>query len=218
MAVSVAAVIIAVAMRVIVVVMVRVPRPALQQPGRRHVHQQSGHRDDQRGADVDRLGAPQAQGRLEHDADRDDAQHQRAREAAEHLDLPGAEGEARVARMPSRQRVRDHRHAQRQRVRAHVPAVGQQRHRAGPPAGADLHHHGHQREREHPPRAGLPHAIAAVEVVAVLPRRQIVGVAVRGGRQAHPRILGAVPGHRPIPLPAAPKIVDFPQSPPPHPP
>ena len=52
-------------------------------------------------------------------------------------------------------------------MRAHVPAVGQQRHRAVPPAGHDLEHHGDRREDQHPQRAALGQRIGRVEAAGV---------------------------------------------------
>ena len=150
------------------------PVGPVQQPRRHQVHHQPDHRHHERGLGRQRLGLPQAQRRFEDDANRHQPQHQGARKAAQHLDLPGAEGIAHVKRMPPRQPVGERRHAQRQRVRAHVPAVGQQRHRAGPPAARDLGHHGDEGDGQHPARARFANTISGIEPVAVLPGAEVV--------------------------------------------
>ena len=105
------------------------------------VDQQSHHCHGNGLFEADRLRVEKAPGSLEHHQQRHHLQHDGAGEAAQHADLAGAEGVARVAGMPPGVGVSKERDAQRGGVRAHVPAVRQQRHRAVIYARGDLHPH-----------------------------------------------------------------------------
>ncbi|MNK26344.1 hypothetical protein D3C87_446780 [compost metagenome] len=153
-------------------VIVRMP----QQPRADQVHHQAQHRDRDGFGVVDGHGRPQPLQRADHHERGDAEQQQRAREAAEHLDLPGAEGKARVAGVAPRGGVGKGAQADGQRVRAHVPAVGQKRHGVEPPAGADLDHHHGGGDPHHEAGAAFGGGIAGAEMVVVLPGAQVVGV------------------------------------------
>mmetsp|Transcript_21552 Transcript_21552/g.83839 ORF Transcript_21552/g.83839 Transcript_21552/m.83839 type:complete len:271 (+) Transcript_21552:963-1775(+) len=177
--------------QVVVVVMVVVPvRMArvvavvmrlAEDEGTDEVHHQPQHRHGHRLGVVDGLGPEQALDRAinhqRHHAEQEDG----TRKAAQHLDLPGAEGEARVARMPARRAVGPGAQADGHGVAAHVEAIGQQRHRVGEPAHHDLDRHHHQRDPHHPARAALGSGVAGVEDMVVAPFGEVVGV--HGGRR-----------------------------------
>jgi hypothetical protein len=86
---------------------------------------------------------------------------------AQHLDLPGAEREARVPGVAAGEGVGPGRDAERKRVGAHVPAVGEQRHRTEQSAGGDFDHHHGEREPHHLARATLRDRIVQVVDVDV---------------------------------------------------
>eukprot|EP01083_Nonionella_stella_P137297 417745_1 len=110
------------------VMMMRVSGAVVQPPGAQQVHAQPDCRDGDGFVVVDRRRHPQPFQRL-HGHQRGDAeQGDGAGIAGQDLDLPGAEGEARVVRVAARAAVGEHRKAQRQRVRTHVPAVGEHGH------------------------------------------------------------------------------------------
>ena len=153
---------------------------AMQQPGRHQVHQQADHGHFQGRLRRQRLGAPQAQRRLDANAHGHQHQHKGAGEAAQHFNLPAAEGVACIVGVATRQGKGQGRHAQRQGMRPHVPAVGQQGHGAAPPAHRDFQHHGHQGQCQHPARARLALPVAAVKAVTVAPGFEVVGMACHG--------------------------------------
>jgi len=140
------------------------------------VHREAEHGNDDGLAVVDGLRRPQPLDRAEQHHAGDAEQEDGAGEAAENLDLPGAEGKARVAGVAARAGVGQRAEADGHRVRAHVPAVGQQCHRVEPPAGQDLHHHGDRGDPHHRPGAALRRGVAGVELMMVLPGRQVVAV------------------------------------------
>lgn len=104
-----------------VVMVVRAGQPQ----GADDVDRQTDGRDPQGLAVMDADRREQTLRQLHRHQHAHHAQQQRAGEAAEDLDLPGAEGEARVFTQAARDHVGHQRDAQRQHVRAHVPAVGQ---------------------------------------------------------------------------------------------
>ena len=97
-------------------------------------HQADGG-DDQRFLVVDGLGREDPLDRRNHHGRGDPQQEDGTREAGEDLDLPGAEGEPRVAGVAPGGGVGKGAQADGHGVRTHVPAVGQQRHGVEPPAG-----------------------------------------------------------------------------------
>ena len=132
-----------VAEAVVVVVPVCVAVPAVvvrlaEDQRARQVDDQAKRRDRHCLRVVDGSGRQQPLHRTDRHQRGDAEQEQGAGVAAQHLDLPGAEGEARVVAVAPRAGVGERGQPQRQRMRAHVPAVGQQRHRVEPPAAGDL--------------------------------------------------------------------------------
>src|SRR5262249_21727085 len=112
---------------------------------------------------------------LDRHPDRDQAEQHAAGVAGERVDLAGAEAERVVAGARARVPVRDQRQTERADVRAHVPAVGLQRHRAGPPADGQLADHHDRGDRDHPPGAALARLVVRRLVLVVGVRGQIVG-------------------------------------------
>ena len=140
---------------------------AAQPPRADQIHRESDHGDDNGFGVVNGLRPQQAFHRLPDHERRDAQQEQRAGVAAEHLDLPGAECVAAIARVPARERIRECRETERQRVRAHVPAVREHRHGVEPPAAGDLDDHHDGREPHRAPHIAFGERIAGVEARGV---------------------------------------------------
>ena len=167
----------AVPVRMAVPVIVR----AAQNEGAGHVHRQPQQRHGDGLRVADGLRRQQPLQRAGHHQRCHARQQDGAGKARQHFNLPGAEGKARVFGQPARGRVGKGRQANGQHVRTHVPAIGQQRHRASPPARADFQQHGRHRQRQHQARAalGLFLLLAVwVEVVRMRPAREVFGVHV----------------------------------------
>ncbi|MNC27829.1 hypothetical protein D3C75_760170 [compost metagenome] len=155
----------------------------VQPPRAQQVHTQADCGDGDGFVVVDGRGHPQAFQRL-HGHQRGDAeQGDGAGIAGQDLDLPGAEGEARIVRVAPCAAVGEHRQAQCQRVRAHVPAVGQHGHGVEPPATDDLHQHHADGEPHRAAGVAFGQRIAVVEAVLVATGGG-KGVQVHGGGQA----------------------------------
>ncbi len=106
---------------------------------------------------------------------REGGQQHGAREAAERVDLAGAETVRGIVRVPARVRVGVRVDAERDRVRRHVQTVGEQRHRAEHHARGDLDDHHRRRDRDHELRLALAGtALVLAERVIVAPARQSV--------------------------------------------
>ena len=118
---------------------------------------------------LDRLRRDDPLDRADHHHHGHAKQEDGAGEAAQHLDLPGAEREARVLGVAPGRGVGHRRKADRHGMGAHVPAVRQQGHRVVPPAGGDLDHHHGGGDPHHHPRAALGGIVAGVKDVVVHP-------------------------------------------------
>jgi len=173
-------VVLCVVMAVVVVVVVR----TTQDRRRDEVDQKADGGDGHGLRVVDGLGCYQPLDGAEHHHRRHDQQEYGARESPQDLDLPGAECEARIARVPAGGGVGEGAQADRDRVRAHVPAVGQQRHRVVEPARGDLDHHRRGGEPHHRPGAALARAVAGVKHVLVRPPGKVMGM--HGPNPHHP--------------------------------
>ena len=136
-------VMVVVSMLVMVIVMVGMAG-GMQQPGTQQVHQQPQQRQCNGLLVVDLRRVEQPLQRLCQHQGGHAQQHQRAAEATQNLDFPGAKGKALVVCIAPGSGIGQCRQPQRQRVRAHMPAVGQQRHGVEPPAAADFQQHGDQ--------------------------------------------------------------------------
>ena len=161
-------------MPVVVMVMVRVT----ENTGADKVDGEADGRDQHRFVEADRLRIEKVvDGFPDHRCCHDE-QEQCAREAGQDLDLPGAEGEAAVAREAARHGVGEGRKADRKGMRSHVPAVGQQRHRIEGEAGDDLADHHGERDPQYEAGTALGGRIAAVEYVWVPPGVYLMHVSI----------------------------------------
>ena len=103
--------------------------------------------------------------------------------AAEHLDLPGAEGEAAVPGEPPGRGVGEQGKPQGQGMGTHVPAVGEQGHGVEQHTADDLGHHDHHGEQHGPAGVAFSRRVALVEHV-----RGRQGERRRARRRAHDRV------------------------------
>ena len=154
-------------MRVPMVMPMIVGMTILEQPCGNQVDQQTDDRDRNRMIVADRAGRNQSFDRLEYHQPCNHHQEDCARITAQHLDLPGAERKARVARVFPGEYIRKQRKPQRNRMRAHVPAVRQQRHRVVIPAAGNLDHHHHRGQDGNAQRAFLGKRVSLVKPVGV---------------------------------------------------
>src|SRR3546814_13426640 len=93
---------------------------------------------------------------------------------SEIADLAGAEGEARICRMPACEAIGECCGTECARVGRHVHAVGEQRHRSGEPARDYLHDHHPGGERNHPARAALVRIVCFATAIAMTSWRERV--------------------------------------------
>lgn len=134
---------------VVVVVMVRMIVP--EKPGTDEIDDQTDD-GDQNGfvkVDVDRRAeAPEA---FPADQKRDQRQNDGAGKPRQIAELAGAEGKARIMRVPARIEIGQRRDQHRRRMGGHMPAIGGQRHGAIKVSGGDLDYHHRHRDGDHHP-------------------------------------------------------------------
>ncbi|KAG1399522.1 hypothetical protein G6F59_013315 [Rhizopus arrhizus] len=149
------------------VVVMRMARAIVQPPRAQQGDAQADCRDGDGFVVVDRCRHPQPLQRLHSHQRRNTEQCDGTGVAGQDLDLPGAEGKARVVRVAACTAVSEHRQAQRERVRAHVPAIGEHGHGVEPPAADDLHQHHADGEPQGAAGVAFGQRVAVVEAVFV---------------------------------------------------
>jgi hypothetical protein len=127
----------------------------VQQGDARQVDHQADHRDRQRPGVVDRVRRGQPGDRLADRRHRHQGEGDRAGEAGQGPDLAGAKGQGVVIGVAAGGRVGEGGQAQGGDVGRHVPAVGEERHRAGRVADHDLDHHGRRGQPDDQAQAAL---------------------------------------------------------------
>ena len=148
----------------------------LQQPGTDQIDAQphDSHGDRLVEVDMDGLGEPYQA--FPADQQGNQGQNDRAGKASQIAELARTEGKARIARMPARKAISQHRDQHCAGMGGHMPAVGHQRHRAIEGAGNDFHQHHAGRERDHQPHlAFIALVVAAEKEVIVAGGRRVVG-------------------------------------------
>ena len=141
-----------------------------QEPGAGEIDQQADRGERGRLGEIDRHRRKQPPHRLVADQHRDQRQQQRAGKGRQFSHFAGAEGKARIARVPAREAIGERGDAQRAGMGRHVPAVGDHRHGAEQRAADDLRHHHDGGQRHHEPDAPLvPVVPGAEEQVGMLP-------------------------------------------------
>ena len=155
-----------VVMRIVMVVTMAVPMPviaAAQQPDAGDIDSKPEYGDRDRLGEMDLHRREQAADRLVADQQRDHRQDKRARKAGEIAEFAGAEGEARIVGVATREGVSDRGEQERAGVRAHMQSVGDQRDRAEQPPPDDLGQHHGRAENDNRPGLALARLVPFAE-------------------------------------------------------